>query len=106
MKTKINVLGVDYELHLIDSRDSYMLKNDCDGYCDNYRHLIKVLITGNQKFTDEIVKHELLHAFLYESGIDLGYGIHSEENVNWFSLQFNKIRKAVEEYEKEYKKYE
>lgn len=101
MKTKINVLGVDYEIELIEEKDDYMSSEDCDGYCDNYNKVIKVLTHPFKEYENSTVRHEILHAFLYESGIELGYGNHNEDNVNWISLQFDKIRKAVEKYEKE-----
>lgn len=98
MKKKINVLGVDYEIYLLEEKDDYMASEDCDGYCDNYDKVIKVSNHPVKGYEDEVVLHELLHAFLYESGIEIGYGIHNEETVNWFALQFKKISKALEDY--------
>lgn len=104
MKTKINVLGVDYDFEVLDERDNHMYEFESDGYCDNFHKAIKVLDIGNPTYEHDVAIHEILHAFLYESGIELGYGNHNEDNVNWISLQFDKIRKAVEKYEKDIEK--
>ena len=40
----------------------------------------------------EILRHELIHAFLVESGLNRNCGWHNEEMVDWLAIQFNKIK--------------
>lgn len=45
-----------------------------------------------------VIRHELIHAFLYESG--LGFNSEwaiNEEMVDWFAIQFPKINKVIAE---------
>lgn len=66
---KINVLGTTYEIKKLDEKDSCMLKNNADAYVD---------------YTEKInasLRHELVHAFMYEAGIEFGYQFHNEDVV-------------------------
>ena len=62
-----------------------------------YENESKEFITNIQK---EILRHELIHAFLYESGLnfsshtieDCGWAC-DEELVDWIAIQFPKIYK-------------
>lgn len=82
---------------------------NCDGYTDNSIKSIKVL---KNKEDDDITKqknriihqnivlrHELIHAFLYESGIDFRIQFHNEEMVDWLAMQFPKIVEVFDKME-------
>lgn len=104
---KINVLGTEYDVELLDERDETMKVMSCDGYTDNSIKLIRVLknekdddVTKQKnriKYQNTVIRHELFHAFLYECGIDLGMQFHSEECVDFFAMQFPKFVKMFEE---------
>lgn len=51
----------------------------------------------NIKCQNNILRHELIHAFLYECGIDLGMQFHNEECVYFFAMQFNKLANIFED---------
>lgn len=104
---KINVLGTEYDVELLDERDETMKAMNCDGYTDNSIRLIRVL---KNKEDDDVTKqknriihqnivlrHELIHAFLYECGIDSGMQFHNEVCVDFFAMQFGKIAKIFED---------
>lgn len=106
--TKVNVLGSEWAV--IDSKPSRhpMLKN-CDGYCDHsVRQIIidsplragrdDVDILAPEVSDKRIRRHELIHAFLFESGLadDSGWAV-NEAMVDYFARQFPKMLKASQE---------
>lgn len=104
---KVNVLGTEYEVELLDEQDETMKAMNCDGYTDYSIKSIKVLknkkdddVTKQKdiiKYQNNILRHELIHAFLYECGIDSGMQFHNEECVDFFAMQFNKLSKIFED---------
>lgn len=104
---RVNVLGTEYNVELLEERDKTMKAMNCDGYVDTSVKEIKVLkiksdgdVTKQKnpiKYQDTILRHEIIHAFLFESGIDLGMQFHSEECVDFFAMQFPKLVKMFEE---------
>lgn len=88
----MDVLGMEYDVRLIKDKDPYMIDEDCDGYCDFKKKEIRVL---DGETSDTTLLHEVIHAFLYESGIEHGTLWHTEECVTWLSLQIPKIVTAT-----------
>lgn len=109
---KINVLGTEYTIK-IASVDEKPILEDVGGYTDS---TVKTIVVLDPKFyLDDkyhvedleeshrrILRHEIIHAFLIESGLD-GNGTDcdhwevNDEMIDWFALQFPKILKAFEE---------
>lgn len=50
-----------------------------------------------ENYKKKITRHEIIHAFLFESGLDFNSWGRNEEFVDWLALQFPKIIKAFEE---------
>ncbi len=81
--------------------------DDCDGFTDKTSKLIMVEDCRQKSNLDhplfymrKVIRHEIIHAFLIESGLDecmmhRKYG-HEEQMVDWFAHQFHKIRNVVE----------
>lgn len=90
----INVLGTEYRVTYLEEKDKQMLENNADGYCDFSNKSIVVIKCQTEK---QILRHELVHAYLYECGIDVGYGIHSEDNVDFIAMIFPKLNKIFKE---------
>ena len=111
---KIDVLGTVYDVVVLDYKnDAWFEKNNSCGYCDDVEK--RIVICNMQTFPgwDETeaycrefekttLRHELVHAFLNESG--LRGGSHSpnkwamdEEIVDWIAIQIPKIAKAMKE---------
>lgn len=108
MKT-VNILGTKYTIYERTEEEDVKLKEN-DGYCDSSTKEIVILIyqddvmnKGNMRhYKNQVLRHEIIHAFLVESGLD-GNG-HStrnwelnEEMVDWFAIQFPKIMKVYQE---------
>ena len=113
--SKINVLGTDYTLRRVDNgQDEYMEKMHYGGYCDGGTKEIVILNLKScpewEKDPDEVIKakenetirHELIHAFLNESGLQWNSftpdnaWAKNEEMVDWFAIQMPKMLKAFE----------
>ena len=104
---KVNVLGAKYSLIESNSTKDVVL-NDKDGYCDTS---IKVCVVDEMNITDPnakknlpeykkaVKRHELIHAFLYESGLDTQSWANNEEMVDWIAIQFPKMLQAFKDAE-------
>ena len=103
---KINVLGTEYDLLICSKEDDARL-NDMDGYCDPS---VKKCVVNNceseksdlfskqnlEQYKSQVTRHELVHAFIYESGLSACSWGENEEMVDWIAIQFPKILKAFE----------
>lgn len=100
----MDILGSNYEL----VQDSSLLKKGLDGCCIKYRKQIRVLPTEKmlddkdnyeekQKRYNEVLRHEMVHAFFNESGLDK----YSDDEilVDWIAMQFPKMFKLFKEYQ-------
>lgn len=115
MVKSANVLGTKYkiEIHKI-SEDKDLKNNGWGGYCNETLKQIVLADTGEEyydnctaeekeKITKETLRHELMHAFLNESGLSnnsLQYSsgwAKNEEMVDWFAIQSPKIFKLFQE---------
>ena len=116
MKKTVNILGTKYAIKRVNwGQDEYMERMRFGGYCDGGTKTIVILnLKSTPDWKDEneevikrqereTIRHEVVHAFLNESG--LGYNTFSaseawaknEEMVDWFAIQFPKIHKAFKE---------
>lgn len=102
---KANVLGTEYEIIISNERDDPKLEG-ADGYCDETVHLIVVDELKPDQFTkhdlknhqNKVIRHELIHAFLFESGLcECSDWAMKEEMVDFFARQFPKMKKLFEE---------
>lgn len=106
---KVDVLGTIYTIEYRTKEEDEKLKQVA-GYCD---YSIKKIVCNkrtekdkddldlsNLGFVDNrILRHEIIHAFIYESGLWCNsFGISSwadnEEMTDWFAIQFPKIYKV------------
>lgn len=96
MKNKIiNVLGQDYTVKFENTRTDVVLKN-ADGECRWYK---KEIVIDDElepmEHKNFVMRHEILHAFLAESG--LRRYREDEDIINWFAWNFEKIQKVFNE---------
>ena len=111
MKDKVNILGTEYKIERHKAADDQKVANGCDGYCDTSTKLLVVedfepdpnSKADLEAYAKQVLRHEIIHAFMYESGLDTcslcvdGGWANNEEMVDWFSIQSPKIFKAFEE---------
>lgn len=116
LNTKLNrditILGTIYKLRLVTANNekNYPLLEDANGYMDPTIKEIVVRIGFDEdddiQNPDDLIRknirHEVIHAFLYESGLDcdscrVNSWATSEEMVDYFAIQFPKIVKVLTE---------
>ena len=105
----ITVLGKDIQI-LFRKEDADTKLKNCVGYFDSSKGwiVIKILepnamsLGDLDRYQKEVLRHEIIHAFLYESGLDACSGsaenwASNEEMVDWFAIQSPKIFKVFQE---------
>lgn len=110
----VTVLGTTYHIKKKAYKDDPMFaERSIDGYCDDVQKLIVYCdmhtFPGCEKDDDDTVRkteiltlrHEIVHAFLSESGLaysslPVNSWAKNEEMVDWFALQGRKICDAWE----------
>ena len=105
---KINVLGADYTVVLVSDAEDKRL-SDIDGFCDDTAREIRVdnyeahqddphSKANLDKQIKKNIRHELTHAFLFESGLaGNSPWAQNEELVDWIAIQGSKLWKAWQE---------
>jgi len=102
---RVDVLGTQYTVQFSTQSENPLLE-ECDGYCDPSVHLCVVRKFGEPKGFDQQdldsvtrknIRHELIHAFLSESGLWANCDWAKEEMVDWLAIQFPKLLKAFTE---------
>ena len=103
---KVNILGADYTIEeLTEKQDPYL--SDCAGYCDKTSRRIVIKAKDEKSELDDfetyrktVLRHEIIHAFLYESGLHNNFEHHrwghDETMIDWVAVQFPKMIKAFE----------
>lgn len=96
---KIDVLGTEYSVEESDVNNDPKLE-DCDGYCDTST---KSIVTDSlqkkridskgdmESYKRSVLRHELIHAMLYESGLSSSSWARNEELVEWIAIQYPKM---------------
>ena len=112
----VNILGTEYKIECRKISDDTTLKNNgWSGYRDMDNKLIVYADTSETEYfpdfddsskelyTKRTIKHEIVHAYLAESGLDsstlnysCGWAI-NEEMVDWIAIQSPKIFKTFQE---------
>lgn len=105
---KINVLGAEIRVEFRKEADDPLLV-ECAGYYDATANLIVVknhdkdyTVKDPEEVQRKTLRHEIIHAFLHESGLDwsstpVDAWATNEEMVDWFAIQSPKIFKVFQE---------
>lgn len=113
MKDKINVLGQEYAIVQDTPKNNSKLE-DKFAYVEPYAKKIVVdktiatsigvpsgrsdAIENIDGFINKVYRHEIIHAFFTESGIDYNFSEDEEDFlVDWFAKQYPKIKKIFAE---------
>lgn len=98
----VNVLGTDYKIIRQSEVENPKLK-DFDGLAEFYTHTLHIAektdspntVDNVDEYFKKVIRHEIVHAFLKESGLDANSDwARNEEIVDWFALQGPKIMAA------------
>ena len=108
---KAIILGTEYKIFFKDDEEDPRISN-LWGFTDF--HTKEIVINNDieretndscknlKDFKNKVLRHEILHAFLYESGLRENSNssiawAENEEMVDWFAIQFPKILKVYKE---------
>ena len=98
----VNVLGENYTITHASVKEDPELK-DLSGYCVTADKRIVIEADDLKRLTYAerwVLRHELVHAFMHESGIDKECFSSTEQEealVDWIAIQFPKMLKAMQE---------
>lgn len=100
-QTKVSILGTDY-LVSAGNRKEICLDKSNDGECRRFSNNIKVLhsLEGDvteyekDKRAEEIVAHEIFHAYCNESGIDIDDDT-EEKFAVWYMKMWRKMNNSI-----------
>lgn len=109
MRESVNILGTQYAIKF-GNESEYPNLADNDGYIDtSVKEIIIDDMTASENdiarkknieaYKKQVLRHEIIHAFLAESGLDgngsfSGHWECNEEMVDWFAIQSPKIFKV------------
>lgn len=86
----LNILGMQYQ---VIQDEYYLNEKNLEGETDYENKIIRI----KNKYNRLVFLHELVHAYLYESGLeDMSY---NELLVDWIAHQFDKIGNLIKDYE-------
>jgi hypothetical protein len=102
---KINILGTEYEI-IRGDESNYPKLEGCNGYTEVFTKKIVVVDRfpdGKMKadnvdtvLLDKTLRHEIVHAFLYESGLYNNCDwANNEIAVDWIALQIPKMTNVM-----------
>lgn len=97
---KVKILGTEYEIIKNASVEEYPKLKKFDGYTD--QSIKQIVIPEFVKddmseedleyYTKKVIRHEIVHAFMYESGLDSNCEYaRNEELIDWIAIQFEKM---------------
>ncbi len=109
----INILGTEYKIEFRNPDKDDKLE-EMEGYTDLFEKLIVIANIEKRegyknesaekinKVKSKVLRHEILHAFLNESGLDCNSNrayswAENEEMIDWFAIQSPKIYKVYKE---------
>ena len=106
----VNVLGTKYTIKIVKiSKCKLLRENNWIGSCNQITKEILIVDTNEEEYfgkmtdkekeltTKEIMRHEIIHAFLNESGLQdssmqyCNAWAKNEEMIDWIAIQFPKI---------------
>ncbi len=104
----VDILSQSYRVEfLAEDKDSKF--EEVNGYVDHTIHLIRVAllqptkdsVQGLDLYAKKVMRHEIVHAYLYESGLaESSFSVDNwatnEEMVDWIARQFPKMKRTME----------
>lgn len=106
---RVNILGTNYTIYKnVKEKDEPRIKDNYGfiDYCTKKIFIAEEAVMEDdttmknlKEFENKILRHEILHGFLYESGLRENSGnviawAQNEEMVDWFAIQSPKIFEA------------
>lgn len=102
----VNILGTEYTIKEDCNIEEYKALEDNEAYTDFTTKEIIISEFGRDTNSvndldyhiRKVKRHEIIHALLYESGLDCNTNwATNEEIVDWFAIQYPKMKQIYEE---------
>lgn len=102
---KVNILGTNYEIKENCNIDDYSALENMEAYTDFTTKEIVISEYGEDNNSvknidyhiKRVKRHEIVHALLYESGLDCNTDwATNEEIVDWVAIQYPKMKEIFE----------
>ncbi|MGL5915730.1 MAG: hypothetical protein ACRCZG_05670 [Culicoidibacterales bacterium] len=99
----VNVLGTDYSIKYMEDKENKIFpRQEIQGMCEFHSKEIFIrkqeqtleVMRKIELFEHAVLRHEIVHAFMYESGLDSSWA-RNEELIDWIALQVPKMEKAM-----------
>lgn len=107
---KINILGTEWNIHIVKEFPEHLKEHEdtATGLCNSFDKDIFIKDMSDcdcrdkEQLIKNVMRHEVMHAFLFESGLSENSGFTgcwatNEEMVDWFAIQSPKIFKVYSE---------
>lgn len=105
---KVNILGMEYEIQRLPADKLEGKAGETDFYTKEIKLSdlsdipVDIATVNIEAFKRDVLRHEIIHAFLFESGLDMQSGetdswAQNETMVDWIALQFPKMLKAFQD---------
>jgi len=105
LDTTVNILGTPWTIIAKTLEEDHCLQ-DVDGYTDFTDKTIIVadrmhddLFHNPAAITAQAIRHEIIHAFLFESGLAFNFEHpekgHDETTIDWLAIQWPKINNVL-----------
>lgn len=91
IKMTVNILGTEYKINIIERPDEDLFYAHADGRTNFDEKVITVW--DNKKETERTIIHELIHAYLYESGLTIK--TFDEDTVEYLTTMFINLEKIT-----------
>lgn len=100
--TTVNILGSVWEI-IVGDKETYPALISCGGFCDFTSRKIVIdnldeakksdsAVENLKVYQDKIIRHEVIHAYLFESGLaECSDWAQNEEMIDWLAIQIPKI---------------
>ena len=101
----VEILGTEYAIYMnVPQKEDAILREN-SGYCDHTSRRIVICrqepeddIDDFKAYQKRVMRHEIIHAFLFESGLGretvwwpIDNQTHPEQTVDWMARQFPKM---------------
>lgn len=102
---RVKVLGTEYEVVIALETDNNPKLKNANGYIEPYSKKLVIenftpddmTVENPDAFRRKVLRHEIVHAFLHESGLWESSWADNEEIVDWIAYQGPKVFKAWQE---------
>ena len=109
-KRTVNILGTEWTINIVKEFPQHLKEYEetSTGLCNGFdkdiwvKNMSEMDCKNKDKLLKNVIRHEITHAFFFESGLSENTGYSAcwatnEEMVDWFAIQSPKIFKVFQE---------